>query len=809
MDILLQDLRQAARRLRKSPGFTLIAVLTLALGMGANSAIFSVINGVLLEPLPMADADRLVRVYDVDRRSDKLPASAMNFRDLRAQSRSFTDLTALDVTDLSLTGVGGEPERLQGAQVTAPFFSVLGAQPVLGRGFAPDEDLPGKSRVVVLGHALWKRRFGADRGIVGKTVQVGGAPHTVVGVMPPGFDFPMRAQLWRPVTWEKDLTDPENRGSHFLAVYGRLRPGVSLAAANQELARLAKGLEQQYPRENTGLGARAIPLREEVLGNVQPALYVLLAAVAAVLLIACANLSNLLLARAASREGEISVRLALGASRGRIVRQLLVESTLLALLGAALGLLLATWGLDALVALGPENLPRLQDVSIDGRVLGFTAALALLTSGLFGLIPALQASRVELSRSLGEVGKGGGAGGARHRARNALIVAETALAVVLLVASGLLIKSFVRLQQVELGYRTDHVLAVDLSLPDTQYPWASPAVGQFYEQLLTRVRALPGVRSAGLSVHRPLSRRSMASHLRDLARPEPEPGKEDVAEVRVVSQGVLEALRVPLLRGRLLTDQDGTTPGNRAVLLSEEAARRYWPGEDPLGRSVDIGVDYGKGGFGGVVVGIVGNTRFVAPSREPEPEVYVSFAQAWSNDASLLVHTSGDPLALAAAVRAEVRNLDRNLPVANVRTLDAMMGSAVAQPRFFMLLVGVFAGLALLLAAIGIYGVVTHAVSLRTRELGIRMALGADARQVVGMVLGQYLRVSGAGLALGVGLAYVASRLLDSMLFGVEGSDPFTYVGVALLLALVSLAASYLPAHRATRIDPSLALRQE
>ncbi|MBF5043558.1 ABC transporter permease [Aggregicoccus sp. 17bor-14] len=809
MDTLGQDFKLALRKLRKSPGFAFIAILTLALGMGANSAIFSVINTVLLDPLPMRDPDQLVRVYDTDKRTDKLPASSLNFRDVRAQATSFTDLAGFDATDLSITGPGGEPERLQGAAVTAPFFSVLGVQPSLGRGFAPDEDLPGKSKVVILGNALWKRRFSSDPGIIGKSVLVGGEPHTVVGVMAPGFDFPLKAQLWRPVTWEKDLTDPANRGAHFLNVYGRLKPGVTLAAAQQELSRIAKGLEQQYPKNNTGIGARVIPLREEVLGNVQPALYVLLAAVAAVLLIACANLSNLLLARAASREGEISVRLALGASRGRIVRQLLVESTLLALLGAGLGLIFATWGLDALVAMGPENLPRLQDVDIDGKVLGFTALLAVLTSGLFGLIPALQASRVELSRSLGEVGKGGSTGGPRQRARNVLIMAETALAVVLLVAAGLLIKSFVRLQQVELGYQTDHVLVADLSLPETQYTWASPATAQFYEQLLGRVRALPGVKSAGLSVHLPLSRRNMRSTLRDMSRPEPEPGNEDLAEIRVVSAGVLEALRVPLLRGRLLRDEDGTTPGNRAVLLSEEAAKKYWPGEDPIGRTVDIGVDYGKGGFGGVVVGIVGNTRFTAPNKEPAPEAYVSFAQAWSNDMSLVVHTNGDPLALAGAVRAEVRGLNKGLPVANVRTLDAMMGSAVSQPRFFMLLVGVFAGLALLLAAIGIYGVVTHAVSLRTRELGIRMALGADARQVVGMVLGQYLRVTGAGLALGVGLAYLASRLLGSMLYGVGGGDPLTYAGVALLLGMVALAASYLPAHRATRIDPALALRQE
>lgn len=808
MDTLVQDIRQALRKLRKSPGFTLVAVLTLALGLGANTAIFSVVNAVLLRPLPMADADRVVRVYTKNSRGGMGPSSALDYRDTRAQNRSFVDMTAVTDNELNVTGEGGEPERLRGGQVSAQFFQVMGLQMQLGRPFQDGEDEPGKGRVVVLGHQLWKRRYNGDAAVLGRSITINGHPHTVVGVARAGVDFPTRAQLWVPILWDSSTLDPENRGSHYLEVYGRLEPGVTLEQASADLVAIAKGLEAQYPRSNIHKSVSLVPLREELVGDVRPALLMLLGAVGLVLLIACANLSNLLMARAVAREGEMSVRVALGASRRHIIRQLLVESAVLAVLGAGAGLLLASWGLDVLAAVAPDDIPFLDAVSMDGPVLAFTSLLALVTSVLFGLLPALQASRVELSAGMREVGKGGGTGG-RHGARHLLVVSELALAVVLLVAAGLLLQSFSRLTKVDPGFRTDQVLTLSMELPEPTHPWGSPQARAFFETLLERVRGLPGVQSAGATLFLPMGRGQMRSVVRDLARPAPEPGKEDLAIIHVVTPGYLESLKVPLKQGRLFTHEDGRTSATRAVLLSEEAAKRYWPDGDALGRTVEVGVSFAEGqdSFGGVVVGIVGDTRFLGASRPLFPEVYVPFAMGAPGSMNLVVKTAGEPLALASMVRAEVRAMDKGLPVANVRTLEAIVGGSVAKPRFYMLLVGAFAGLALVLAAIGIYGVVSNAVSHRTRELGIRMALGANPREVVGLVLRQYVRLTGLGLGLGVLLAVGASRLMGSMLYSVQGTEPLTYVGVAAVLGAVALLASFLPAHRATRIDPVVALK--
>ncbi|AKJ03282.1 putative permease [Archangium gephyra] len=805
MDTLSQDFWLALRKLRKSPGFTLIAVLTLALGMGANSAIFSVVDAVLLRPLPMPESERLVHVYSVSRGRNG-DTSALDFRDMREKSRSFKELAVADSTDLSLTGAGGEPERLQGTTVSAEFFQLLGTPPLVGRTFLPGEDAPGHSRVVVLGHALWQRRFGGNPEVLGKSLEVGGVPYTVVGVMRPGFDFPSRSQLWIPLTWEGDVIDASNRGAHWLDVYGRLAPGVTVEQAQAELVALTRELEAQYPRTNTGFSAAVVSLQQSLVGEVEPALLLLLGAVGLVLLIACANLSNLLLARAVSREGEISVRLALGATPGRIVRQLLVESFVLALIGGAAGLLVASWGLDVLVALGPRDIPRLEQVTINGKVLAFSTGLSLLTAVLFGLFPALQAARAELGHSLREVGRS--STGVRHRARNVLVVSETALAVVLLVAAGLLLKSFMRLQQVDPGFRSDQVLTMDLALPESTYTFGGPATGQFYDTLLERVRALPGVQSAAATFHLPMAGRNVTTSMRDLSRPEPTPEQRQLAQVRFVTPGFFEVMRVPLKRGRLLTTQDGEQ-GQRAVLISEEAARRYWPGEDPLGRTIEIGMSFGNGEMGGQVVGVVGNVRHQGMATEPFPEVYIPFGQARANNMSLVVRTAGEPLALASSVRAEVHALDKNLPVAHVRTLENILGDAVAQPRFLMALVATFAGLALVLAAMGLYGVVTFAVSQRTRELGIRMALGADARSVLRLVIGQYLQLTAAGVALGLALAFVASRLLAGLLYSVQAADPWAYAGVTVLLVGVAFVASFLPAYRATRIDPVIALKHD
>jgi putative ABC transport system permease protein len=805
MDTLGQDLWLAFRKLRKSPGFTLIAVLTLALGMGANSAIFSVVDAVLLRPLPMADSERLVRVYSVSR-SDKGSSSALDFRDMREKNRSFQELAAADGAELNLTGAGQEPERLQGAQVSAEFFQVLGVQPQLGRVFLSGEDQPGNSRVVVLGHSLWKRRYGGDPAVLGKSLDIAGQPYTVVGVMRPGFDFPSKAQLWIPLTWEGELLAPIRRGAHWLDVYGRLAPGVSLEQAGADLVALTKALEAQYPQTNTGFSARVLPLRDDLVGDVKPALLLLLGAVGLVLLISCANLSNLLLARAVGREGEISVRLALGATPGHIVRQLLVESLVLAVLGGVAGLLMASWSLDALVAFGPKDIPRLDEVAVNGQVLAFSAGLSVLTALLFGLFPALQAARVELGHSLRDVGRS--STGVRHRARNVLVVSETALAVVLLVAAGLLLKSFVRLQQVDPGFRSDHVLTLGLALPESTYPQGGEVTEAFYDRLLERVRALPGVRAVAATHHLPLNGRNTTTSIRDMSRPEPAPGQLQLAQVRVVTPGFFEVMRVPLERGRLLTAQDAVT-GTRGVLISEEAARRYWPGEEPLGRTVELGMSFGNGMMGGEVVGIVGDVRHQGVAKEPFPEVYVPYGQARASDMSLIVRTEGEPLALAASVRAEVRALNKDLPVANVRALETIVGDAVAQPRFLMALVGIFALLALMLAALGLYGVVTFAISQRTRELGIRMALGADARSVVRLVLGQYLQLTALGVGVGLVLAFVASRLLTGLLYTVAAADPWAYVGVTVLLVGVALVASFLPAYRATRIDPAIALKHD
>nr|WP_274622148.1 ABC transporter permease [Myxococcus fulvus] len=809
MDTTRQDVRQAIRKLIQNPAFTLICVLTLALGLGANTAIFSVVNAVLLRPFAMADIDQLVHVQHTPRRGGTLPSSALDFRDIQSQNHSFSGLAAVSSTDISLTGPEGEPERLLGARITADFFRVLGVQPLLGRGLLPDEDQPGKSQVVVLGHTLWQRRFSGDPQVVGRTITLEGTPHTVVGVARREFDFPNKAQLWVPVTWEGDLLNPENRGSHWLNVYGRLKPGMTLAQASQDVSAIARELEQQHPKSNTDLGLRLIPLREELVGQVQPALLVLIGAVGMVLLITCANLANLLLARGVSREGEISVRLALGAGRGRIIRQLLTESVVLALVGAAAGVMLARWGLDLLVGMGPGDIPRLEQVAIDGPVLLFTTALALLVALLFGLIPALQGSNVGLDRALRESGAGAGGSLRGRHARAGLVVAETALAVVLLVSAGLLLKSFLKLQQVDPGFKTDRVLTLDLALPESRYPWGSPAVQSFYDTLLERVRHLPGVQHAGLAIHLPLTGSAMASPLQDLARPPPVPGQEAIVNVRLVTEGYLETLRIPVHRGRALTSQDGAVEGTRAVLINEEAARRLWPGEDPLGRRVELGVDFGNGRFGGEIVGVVGNVLHGGIKHRPTTEVYVPFAQARANAMKLTVLTDSEPLALAALVRREVQALDKDLPVANVRTMDSVLAQSVAQPRFYMVLVASFSLLALALATLGIYGVVAHSVSHRTREFGIRMALGAGRLDVVRLVVRQYLRLAGIGLLLGTVLAFVASQLLRNMLFGVERTDVLTYVAVATTLGLVALLASLVPAWRATRLDPVVALRNE
>ncbi|NOK38678.1 ABC transporter permease, partial [Corallococcus exercitus] len=706
MASLLQDLRFALRRLRLSPTFTLVAVATLALGIGANVAIFSVVHAVLLRPLPMRDDARLVRLFSVGRQGPG-PTSPPDLMDLREQARAFEGLVgaASATVTLGADRTEASPMKVQAGLVTAGFFQVLGPRVQLGRAIQAGDDAPGAPQVAVLSHALWQRRFGGNPEVLGRSLNLGGPlPWTVVGVMAPGFDFPSHAELWTPLVQDESMTKPEARGAHWLEVYGRLAPGVSLARAREEASAVARSLAARYPATNADMGASVESLRDVLVGQVRPSLLLMLGAVGLVLLIACANLMHLLLARAASREGETSVRLALGASRGRIARELLVESALLSVLGGVAGLLAAMWALDALAAFGPRDIPRIDEVALDGTVLAFTAGLSVFTTLLFGLVPAWQMSRVELARVLRTVGEGAGGAAHHHRTRAALIVAETALAVLLLVSAGLLLRSFVHLRRIDPGFQSEGVLTARLDLPPIRYAMGSAAPAAFFDGLLERLRALPGVEAVGAVSALPMEGKRWTLAVRDPRRPVPPGAEAWQASIRIVTPGALEALRVPVLRGRGLLPEDRGA-GGRAVLINAEAARRFWPGEDPLGRTVDTDMDLGNGAFGGRVVGVVANLATEGLAAPAAPELYVPYEQARTTGMTLVLRTSGEPLTLARTVRTEVRALDANLAVGSVRTLASVVDETVAPLRFYLLLASLFAGVALVLAAVGLYGV--------------------------------------------------------------------------------------------------------
>ncbi|WP_246137312.1 ABC transporter permease [Myxococcus llanfairpwllgwyngyllgogerychwyrndrobwllllantysiliogogogochensis] len=808
MDFLRQDFRHALRRLRRSPTFTLVAVLTLTLGIGANAAIFSVVHTVLLRPLPLQDDARVVRLYSVGKQGPG-PTSPPDLVSLREQARSFTGLAALASTELTLGAHDAEslPVKVQGTLATADLFQVLGPRVHLGRALQPGDDAPGAPPVAVISHSLWQRRFGGSPTVLGRTLSTGApVPATVVGVMAPGFDFPARSDLWLPLVLGPESLTPEARGAHWLEVYGRLAPGASVEQATAEVAAIARGLAEQHPRTNRDVGASVESLRDVLLGKVRPSLLMLMGAVGLVLLVACANLTHLLLARAASREGELSIRLALGASRGRLARELLAESGLLALAGGAMGLLAAMWAMDVLTAFGPQDIPRLEEASIDGTVLAFTAALAMLTTVLFGLVPTLKATRVSLGGGLRMANAGSGGGAHHHKTRALLIVGETALAVLLLVSAGLLLRSFVHLQRAAPGFEPEGVLTVKIDLPPNRYGFGTAAPEAFFDQLLARLRALPGVEAAGIVAGLPMDGGKMPLDLKDPQRPVPPGAAPWKASVRIVSPGALETLRVKLLSGRGLSAED-RGEGRRAVLVNAEAARRFWPNEDPLGRTLSTDMNWGNGAFGGVVVGVVDNLAIDGLAAPAVAEVYLPYEQARSTQMTLVLRTSADPLTLASAVRAEVRSLDSSLALGSVRTLASVVDHTVAPLRFYLLLVGVFAGVALLLAAVGLYGVVAYAVSQRTRELGIRLALGARTHQVTNLVLRRYLGLTAMGLGLGLVLAAAASRTLVHLLSGVQPVDPLTYAVVLVVLGLVAFAAALLPARRAAQVSPSVALR--
>ncbi len=811
MDTLLQDLRYAARRLLRSPGFTAVAVLTLALGIGANSAIFSVVNGVLLRSLPFAEPERLVQLGTIKPGEEPQAGtvSPPDFVSLREENRVFTEVVAFTYGGATLTGTG-EPERIEAAWVSAGFFELLGAAPVLGRTIGPEENQPGNSEVAVLGYGLWQQTFGGDPGIVGRTITLNGITRTVVGVAPPGFGFPEQRAVWAPLPYNESFSAETdvNRRAQYLGVLARLRPGTTLEQARAEVSTISARLEQEFPQTNTNVALALVPLREVMVGEVRTPLLILLGAVGLVLLIACANVANLLLARAAARESEMAVRTALGAGRGRIVRQLLTESVLLGLVGGVLGLLLAYWGTALLTTLQPEGIPRLEEIGVDRTVVTFTLGVSLLTGVVFGLIPALQVTRANLMGALKEGGRGALSGRQGQRARSLLVVAEMALAVMLLVGAGLLLRSFLQLQQVDPGFRPEQTLAVDLSLPDHSYP--EPAQRhEFYRTLLERVEALPGVRGVGAVNMLPMGEDHLVINYHVRGREPAPPGEGGVLEVRVATPEYFRAMEIPLLRGRAFTEADHAD-APQVALINETTARHVFPGEDPIGQFIRLGWGIGEGRFaGGEVVGIVGDVRQFGPGADFAQEIYLPFAQVPQHGMTVVARTASDPLALAGAIRSEVRTLDPNLPVMGLRTLEQVVSQAVAQPRFYMLLLSIFAAAALLLAAIGIFGVMAYMVAQRTREIGIRIALGAEPARVQQLVVGRALRLAIGGVVIGGVGALALTRVLESLLFGVSATDPVTFAAVALLLTAVALLASYLPARRATRVDPMIALRAE
>ncbi|HEX8680185.1 MAG TPA: ABC transporter permease, partial [Chthoniobacterales bacterium] len=703
---------------------------------------------------------------------------------------------------VNLTGGTGEPEEIKAQLVSQAFFAALGVQPLLGRSFATDEDRAGNDLVVVLSHELWQNRFGADPAVVGRQTTISGRQRTVIGVMPPGFHFlDTQVKAWLPSALDPAINYREASG-RFLRVVARLKPGVSLQQAQAEMNGIARQLEQTHVKYNTGWGVNIVPMHEQVVGEIRPILMVLLAAVAFVLLIACANVANLLLSRAASRQRELALRAALGASRGRLVRQMLTESVLLAVMGGIVGVFLAYWGIRLLVAFGPDNIPRLSEITIDPRVLAFTFGVSLLTGVLFGLIPALQASRPDLNDALKE-GSRGSTGGRSRTLRNIFVVAEVSLALVLLIGAGLMIRSFMRLQSVQTGFQPENVLSMRVQLPRTKYAEPHQKV-DFFKQAQQRIAALPGVQAVGAISYLPLTGPAARDGFKIVGQPDPAPGQEPPCEVRVITPTYFQAMGIPLLKGRLLDERDGKEP--KVLLINETFAKRYFPNEDPIGKR--IAVSWSDGEID-EIVGVVGDIREGALNKDPEPAVYWPHPREPYGGMALVVRASGDAARLGAAVQKEIRALDPDQPIADVRTMEQVIARSIARPRFNMLLLAIFAGVALVLASVGLYGVMKYSATQRTHEVGIRMALGATRGDIMRLVVGNGMLLTLIGIGIGVVASAALTRVMQSFLFGIGATDALTFLAVSALLGTVALIANYIPAHKATRVNPTIALRYE
>ena len=814
---LIQDLRYGVRMLLKHPGVTAIAVLTLALGIGANTAIFSVVNAVLLNPLPYREPDRLVSLWENVPTHGRWRASPANFFDWKKQNTVFEDVAAFSQTSMTLTG-DGDPEQLVGTRVSAGYFSVVGVEPLLGRSFAAEEYEVGKGAVAILGHAFWQRRFGGDRSIVNRSVTLNGATYTVVGVMPPGI-YPVsptttgrivfdeqQQNLWLPMSFTPEWANA--RGAHVLGVLARLKPGISFDQAVVEMNTIGARLENEH-LANKGEGIIVSPFINEVVGDVKPALLTLLGAVGLVLLIACANVASLLLAQHAGRSKEIAIRAALGAGRARLVRQFFLEGLLLSFVGTAAGLLIATMGTKLLLQFVPEGVPRLAQVSLDWKVLGFTILISLGTCFIFGLLPGWHASKPNLQTALEQSGRTSGPGASRLRFRQALVVFQVSIAVMLVIGAGLLIKSFWLLRQVDPGFHAEGVLSAGLTLPVSKYSTRNQ-INAFHKQLIERLSALPGVKSATVAYDHPLASNWVDSFEIE-GRPVSAENRTQSANFITIGPEYFDTVDVKLAAGRKFTAFDDVDhPG--VVLVNESFARHYFPNENPLGQKLRLGparIWRGERLTSFEIVGIVRDVKLAGLEAPSEPAYYVSASQLPLEDMMVLVRTTTDPASMVGAVRQAVWSIDPNQPISNVSTLEKVVDDSIAQRRLNMLLMGLFSGLALLLSAVGIYGLLSHAVTQRTQEMGIRMALGAQVGDVLKLVLRQGMLLALIGEVIGLAAAFALTRLIRGLLFGVTPNDAMTFVAVVGVLTIVALLACYIPARRATKVDPLIALRYE
>ena len=801
MTTLVQDLRYALRMLLKNPAFAFVAIIALALGIGANTAIFSVVNTVLLRSLPYDDPDRLMIL-----RENKLPqfpefaVSPGNFLAYQSQSSTFEKLAAINGAAYNLVAGDADPERLRGARVSASLFEILRATPMEGRTFMDEEDQPGRENVVILSSGLWKRRFGSDPNIIGQSITLSTISFTVIGIMPSTFQFPNRdTELWTPIAFT--ARQAQQYGSHYLSIIGRLKQDVTPQQADVELKSIAARLAEEHPGTNAGWSLNIFPMQEYEVRDVKSGLIFLLGAVALVLLIACANVANLLLARSTARQKEMAIRSALGASRWRVVRQLLTESVLLALVGGVVGLLLAYWGMESLLALAPEDLPRIKDVALDGRVLGFTLVVTLMTGVIFGLAPALQASSPNLNETLKEAGRGTTSG--RHRVRNSLVILEVALALMLLICSGLMIRSFILLQRVNPGFNPNNALALNIGLPGRKYPNSENHLS-FFTQLLERTSALPGVIAVGGSQSLPIQDDFLVG-FNIQGRPPVPPGEGKSTNYYAVTPDYFKAMGIPLLRGRLFTDRDNNKAPSVAI-INETMVNQYFPDEDPIGKSIHV--TQGPEKFR-EIVGIVGDVKQYGLARPSPLQTYEPYLQMPFSNMTLVVRTENSPESFSGAIRSEVLAIDKEQPISRIRTLDQIISGSVQQQRFLMLLLGVFAAVALILAAVGLYGVMNYAVTQRTHEIGIRMALGASGGNVLRLIVGHGMMLALIGVAIGLAGAFAVTRLMATLLFSISTTDPLTFAGISVLLTGVALVACLAPARRAIKVDPMLALRHE